>query len=186
MDNSVDSLLSIEERMKKLIMQKKKNGSKLKKITRSFAKAKLEKKKINNDIRRLKDEWDSLVKANPCKANEEFAKIVQSVTNDQIFPKDLEKEFNDIDHQYLMGKKKKITVEDLSDDAELVPINVSEALEKELDSELDDVDTKSKEETEPEEPDEETKQMLGGELEVGFSGTDIYIDEDGNETEESR
>ena len=180
----MQDMLSMEERFKKLKTMKRKNLDKLKRIKRSYVKAKMEKKRINKEVKELQREWAEKVKANPEMAKERFSEMVKSVTNDDIFPRDLEEEFNKIEHEHMMGKKRNMKVEDMCEDGSLnVPINVAEVFQRELDADLDD-EPKA---VDSEEVDEETKEQLVDAEDVGLTDSDLFIDEEGNErTEEEK
>ena len=52
-ENSIDDILTLEERWILLKKNKRKNLDKMKKINRSYVKAKLEKKRINREVKEL-------------------------------------------------------------------------------------------------------------------------------------
>ena len=176
----IDQVLSYEEKYKRLKMQKKKNLTKMKRAKRAYIKSKIEKKRINKEVKILQKEWAAQVAADPSKATAKFEEIVKAVTNEDIFPRDLEDEFNKIEHDHLMGKKRNMKVEDLSNGEGLnIPMSIPDKVAKELDESLED-DTKA---VSIDEVDEETKALLSDTNTIGLSDLDLFIDEEGNETE---
>ena len=127
----IGSLQTLEERWTILKKNKRKNLDKLKKTKRSFVKAKLEKKRINRDIKKLQAEWQELIKTDPARAKSAFAEELKNVSTEDMFPKDLEKEFDKLELQNIK-KGRTMKTEDLSDDKDLkhVTPSAAEALER--------------------------------------------------------
>ena len=180
----IGSLQTLEERWTILKKNKRKNLDKLKKTKRSFVKAKLEKKRINRDIKKLQAEWQELIKTDPARAKSAFAEELKNVSTEDMFPKDLEKEFDKLELQNIK-KGRTMKTEDLSDDKDLkhVTPSAAEALERELKEDLDDHDNPAPITTEATEPDDETKAQLDESSNVGLTEGDIFIDENGQEEE---
>ena len=163
---------------------KRQNLSKMKRIKRSYVKAKLEKKRINREVKQLQAEWQERIKNNPAEAKSAFAQELKNVTTDDMFPKDLEQEFDKIELRNIKNGRTMKT-EDLSNDVDLkhVPTYAADILERELEDELKDHDT-TPINTEATEPDEDTKAQIAHETaDEGLTEGDLFIDEDGNEEE---
>ena len=184
MDN-IDKTQSLEDRCREMAKKKKKNLEKMKRLKRSYVKAKLEKRRINAEIKVLQAEWQARIKNNPEEAKSAFLQELKNVTVEDMFPKDLEDEFDKIELRNIkLGRT--MQIEDLSNDADLkqAPIpNAAEALERELKEELAEHEG-APQTTEATEPDDETKAQLESESSsIGLTDGDIFIDEDGNEKE---
>ncbi len=183
----MNETLPLEERWKMLKKKKRQNLDKMKRLNRSYIKAKLEKKRINQEVKQLQKEWQELLKKDPASAKEAFAQEMRNVTADDIFPKDLEAEFDKIELRSIK-KGRTMKTEDLSEDHDLGhhPATPADLLERELEEELGDHDEAEDKPTEDgaTEPDEETKRQLEGESDnLGLTAGDLFIDEDGNEEE---
>ena len=181
-ENTVNNSVDFEGRWKILKSKKRQNLDKMKRIKRSYVKAKLEKKRINREVKQLQKEWKERIAANPAEAKSVFNQELQNVTMDDMFPKDLEREFDKIELRNIK-KGRTMKVEDLSEDADLrhVP-SVADALEHELDDELKDKDEVHATH-EATEPDDDTKAMLDREQDIGLTTGDLFIGEDGHEQE---
>lgn len=180
----LNQLQTFEERWKILKKKKRENLDKMKRVKRSYVKAKLEKKRINREVKQLQKEWQERIKNNPVDAKLAFAKEIRDVTTEDMFPKDLEKEFDKIELTNIK-RGRTMKTEDLSDDKDLThsSVNAAEALERELLEDLKEHDDTPPTE-EATEPDEETKLQLDHvEVTTGLTDGDIFIDEDGNEEE---
>lgn len=178
----LNQLQTHEERWKTLKKKKRQNLDKMKKIKRSYVKAKLEKKRINREIKQLQKEWQERIKKNPEDAKLAFANELKSVTTEDMFPQDLEKEFDKIELRNIK-RGRFMRTEDLSDDKDLKDSKRAvDAMERELEEDLKEHDDQPVNE-EAEEPDEDTKAQLDSHIGVGLTDGDIFIDEDGNEEE---
>ena len=183
--NNINKLQSLEERTKEMAKKKKKNLEKMKRLKRSYVKAKLEKRKINAEIKLLQAEWQERIKNRPEEAKTAFAQELKNVTAEDMFPKDLEDEFDKIELRNIK-QGRVLQTEDLSNDADLKQkgvTDVAEVLERELNEELADHNTApvTREATEI---DDETRAQLESEAPgIGLTDGDIFIDEDGNEKE---
>jgi hypothetical protein len=177
----IDDWASLGTRIKELVMQKKKVSNKIKKIQRSHVRVKLEKKRISLELKRLKEEWTALVQKDPAKAKVEFAKMVKSVSVEEMFPPDLEAEFNKIERDYLKGKQRTMKVVDLGDTDSFEKESAANALERNLEEDLKVTTTKT-DADKIEEPDEELRMLIEPtNLDIGLSETDTFIDTNGNE-----
>ena len=180
----IDSFQTIEERWAILKKNKRKNLDKLKRSKRVYVKAKLEKKRINRDIKKMQAEYQELIKKDPGRARAAFAEELKSVTTDDMFPKDLEKEFDKLELRNIK-KGRTMKTEDLSDDRDLKHVmpSAAEAFERELKDDLDDHDSPASITAEATDPDEDTRAQLDEGGNVGLSEGDIFIDEEGQEKE---
>lgn len=182
--DGLNQLKSLEERWRDVKKKKRLNLDKMKKVKRAYVKAKIEKKRINREVKQLQKEWKERIAHNPSDAKSAFAQELRDVTTEDMFPKDLEKEFNKIELKNIkQGRTMK--TEDLCEDIGLKHTgeHAVEVFERELME-----DMKEHDDTPPTEDatdaDEETKaQIAGNSIEVGLSDSDIIIDEAGNETE---
>jgi chromosome segregation ATPase len=180
----VDQWQTIEERWAILRKSKRKNLDKLKRTKRVFVKAKLEKKRINRDIKKLQAEWQELIRKDPAKAKSAFANELENVSTEDMFPKDLEKEFDKLELRNIkQGRTMK--TEDLSDDKDLKHVTPSavEAFERELKEDLDEHESPAPLTLEATEPDDDTKAQLDDSGSLGLTEGDIFIGEDGQEEE---
>lgn len=182
----INGLLTLEERWKQMKKKKRQNLDKMKRVKRMYVKAKLEKKRINQEVKLLQAEWQERIKNNPTEAKSAFANELKNVSTEDMFPKDLEKEFDTIELKNIKNGRTMKT-EDLSDDLDLrhkgLPINAADVLERELKEDLDEHDN-SIPINEATEPDDDIKIQLEAEtIVVGLTDNDLFIDEDGNEEE---
>lgn len=177
----LDSLRPLQERAVELKKKKRANLDKMKRVKRMYVKAKLEKKRINREIKKLQAEWQERIKKNPAEAKSAFAKELKSVTADDMFPKDLETEFDKLDLQSIK-KGRTMKTEDLSKDTELKSsTGAVEAMEREL---TEDMQANDSPESESMELDDDTKAQLDeAGAEVGLTEGDIFIDDNGDERE---
>jgi hypothetical protein len=181
----LDQIRTCEARLKILKDKKRKNLDKMKRIKRSYVKAKLEKKRINREVKQLQKEWQDKIKNNPTAAKSAFAAELKAVSVEDVFPKDLEQEFDKIELKNIK-RGRTMRTEDLSDDSDMRDMpaagNAAEVLERELEAEMKDHDDAplSKE---AEEPDDDLKAQLDDHSDVGLTIGDLFIDEDGNEEE---
>ena len=184
--NELEETQTYIERLTDLKKKKRQNLDKMKKVKRSYVKAKLEKRRINKQIKQLQKEWQERIKNNPEQAKSEFTKELRSVSTSEVFPADLEKWFDKLELENIK-RGRTLKTEDLTKSKDLrdVPINVADQLEKELNDEMKDDDTARSDE-EATEPDDDTKAQLDQSGDVGLTEGDIFIGEDGTEEEVTR
>ena len=182
-EENKDVSITLEERCRIVKNKKRQNLDRMKRIKRSYVKAKLEKKRINREVKQLQKEWKERIAANPEEARSVFNQELQAVTMDDMFPKDLEKEFDNIELRNIK-KGRTMKIEDLSDDADLKHTpNASAALERELEDELKDHDDTPAPAHEATEPDDDTKALIADGQDVGLTDGDLFIDDNGRERE---
>jgi hypothetical protein len=186
--NEIDDVQTLAERIKLVKKQKRKNLSDMKRLKRRYVKAKLEKKRINREVKLLQAEWKKQVELDPEAAKSKFAKDVKSISIEEIFPPDLEKEFDNIELRHMRGKARTLDVEDLRKDKglDVIPKDVAKEIERELAEELKGEDVV---ETNPNDANDPIEAHMQAEMEnvntVGLSDHDIIIGEDGEENEEA-
>lgn len=89
--------ISEYERVKELIKKKKKLMARIKQSRKAQIKARLEKKKVNEELRRLRGKKNLFADMAPARAQESVKKEIEAVKPAQVYPRDLEKRFDKID-----------------------------------------------------------------------------------------
>lgn len=90
--------LQLNERIKELASKKKKLITSMKRATRTLAKSRVEKKKTDAELKKLKARKSSLANMSPEQARACVLSEMESVTPGSIYPRDLEREFERIDN----------------------------------------------------------------------------------------
>lgn len=100
MESSIDY-----DRLRELMAKKKKLMAKIRRCRKEQVKARIEKRKINDEIRKLRGKKNLFSDMEHSDAAELVKKTIESVDPNDIYPKDLEREFDKIDKPAVDKKK---------------------------------------------------------------------------------
>jgi hypothetical protein len=89
--------LSAQERFKDLMKRKKKLLAKIRRNKKEAVKARIEKAKINEELRQIKGKHNLFADMDPEKARETVKSRIEAVNPSEIYPRDLERHFDSID-----------------------------------------------------------------------------------------
>ncbi len=100
--------IQLKERVHELTAKKKKLTTSMKRAKRTFIKAKTERVKVDGDLKKLKAHQAALAKMTPEEKRKAVLEEMADVTPEDIYPKDLERDFERIDKK---GKRVKPAAE---------------------------------------------------------------------------
>lgn len=92
-----EEALTNHERFKELMKRKKKLLAKIRRNKKEAVKARIEKAKINEELRLLKGKKNLFVGMSTEEAREKVRMNIEAVSPEQIYPKDLERQFDTLD-----------------------------------------------------------------------------------------
>lgn len=164
-------------RYKELMSKKKKVTKKMEGLKKKYITAKIEKKRISQEITRIAEELKRLHAIDPQAAKDKMLKELTTFNPEDLFPPDLEKEFNNLE---LTRNKRKETMVELHDyivDGDSVVSKLPN--DDEEDIELQEKPAQPAPEEEVEDLDKEMRERLAHETQVGFDEDDIIVGEHG-------
>ena len=161
-------------RYKELMGKKKKVTKKMDGLKRKYVSAKIEKKRINQEITRIALELKNLHSKSPQAAKDHMLKELTTFDPQDLFPKDLEKEFNELELTRNKSNEKMVELHDYIVDGDTV---VTQPPLDEEDIELQEKPTPKALEEEADDLDKDMRERLAHEIQVGFDEEDVIVGE---------
>jgi hypothetical protein len=163
--------LEMRERYKDLMAKQKRLTKNMDKHKRLYIKSRTEKKRINQELKQLAEEFRRIAAESQAAAEQKILKEMSSVGAGDMFPQDLEREFD------ALGKVEKrkgvgvINTDDFLVTASEVISGGGQILEDEMDEHNATVPTTDDGDEIP----EDIRKSLEDSIELGFGETDLFI-----------
>jgi chromosome segregation ATPase len=167
---------NLYDRYKELMSKKKKVAKKMEGLKKKYVTAKIEKKRISQEIAHIARELKHLHATNPQAAKDKMLKELTTFSPEDLFPPDLEKEFDELELTRNKRDEKMVELHDYIVDGDSV---VSNPPNDEEDLELQEKPAQASSEEDVEDLDREMRERLALETEVGFDEADIIVGEHG-------
>ena len=169
--------VNLYDKYKELMGKKKKVAKKMEGLQKKYVVAKIEKKRINQEITRIALELKRMNAENPQAAKEKMLKELTTFNPEDLFPPDLEKEFNNLDLTRDKKDERMVELNDYITDGDTVTTKVPH--DEEDDIELQEKPTGQTTEEEVEDLDKEMRERLTHDTQVGFDEEDVIVGEGG-------
>jgi hypothetical protein len=106
------------QRYKELLKMKRRLLTQMRKHRKSLAKARVDKKRVNEEITRLRKSGFAFAGLTPEQAQKRVSGEIRAVTPEDIYPKDLERKFDKLERKSeVMYKKGMVDTSDIDDDS---------------------------------------------------------------------
>lgn len=104
------------QRFRELLKTKRRLLTRMRKHRKALAKDRVEKKRVNEEITRLRKSGFAFAGMTPSQAATRVSNEIQAVTPEDIYPKDLERKFDKLERTTaVVYKKGKVDVSDIED-----------------------------------------------------------------------
>ena len=173
-----EEMMELNHRMEELMAKKKKSIKKTARAKKTYVKVLSERKMLNQEVKKVGEAIRKMLAENPIEARKHVMNQIESIETTAMFPKDLEKEFNELDKKSFKRKSTVIKVDDyLVGESEVILGGKigdieEEFVEREANASTDD-STQAEEEMIPKDLED---------TEVGFGEKDTFINEAGGES----
>jgi hypothetical protein len=167
---SNDERIVLEDKLKELMAKKKKITKKMETMKKKYIKTGSERKHINLEIKAIGEQIRKMLASDPISARKHVLEKIEEVETSEMFPADLEKEFDTLDKKCFKRKSTVVKVDDYL-------VGESEVI---LGGNIGDIEEEFKEveaSDGTEEEDNMIPKYLDDDNEVGFDDDDVIISE---------
>jgi hypothetical protein len=160
--------IELQERYKMLMEKKKKTVKTMDKYRRLYIKSRIEKKRINQEVKKIAEEFKLLAATNPEAAQNKILDVMKNMNSEDIFPADLEKEFDALGHIDSNTKNSIVEVDDYL-------VSTTEVIAGGKHGDIMEVEIKPEDDSDEDVP-ADLRAKISEDTEIGFGDEDMFIE----------